>query len=105
MKSRSTQFLVLVSYVCLLAFACSNRTEKVKSSKPPDFTGFWKGRCSDAFGVQIKQQTGNLFSVSFCGPGGCFDPGRWMPDTTIVGDPQYRPINPTTLEIQHGDGW
>jgi hypothetical protein len=35
---------------------------------PPDFTGFWKVRCSDAFGVQIKKQTGNLFSVSFCGP-------------------------------------
>jgi hypothetical protein len=105
MKSRSTQFLVLVSYVSLLTFACSNRTEQVKSSKPPDFTGFWKGRCSDAFGVQIKQQTGKLFSVSFCGPGGCFDPGSWMPNTPIVGDPQYRPINPTTLEIEHGDGW
>ena len=28
-----------------------------------------------------------------------------MPNTPIVGDPRYRYINPTTLEIQHGDGW
>ena len=72
---------------------------------PPDFTGFWKWHCSEDWGVQIKKQTGNLFSVSFCGPGGCFQPGTWMPNTPIVGDPQYHYINPTTLAIQHGDGW
>lgn len=33
---------------------------------PTDFTGFWKSRCSDAWGVQIKKQTEKLFSVSFC---------------------------------------
>jgi hypothetical protein len=88
----------------VLTLACSNRTDSVMS-KPADFTGFWKTRCSDAFGVQIKKQTGNLFSVSFCGPGGCFDPGTWRPNTPIVGDPQYRSINPTTLEIQNGDRW
>jgi hypothetical protein len=70
---------------------------------PPDFTGFWKARCSDAFGVQIKKQPRNLFSVSFCGPGGCFDPGAWMPNTRIAGDPQYHIYNPTTIGIQHGD--
>jgi hypothetical protein len=74
-------------------------------SSPTDFTGFWKGNCSDAFGVQIKRQPGNLFSVSFCGPGGCFGPGEWMPNTPIIGDPKYRVINATTLEIEHGQGW
>ena len=64
------QCFVLLSCLCFLTVACNNRTEPVKST-PPDFTGFWKGRCSDAFGVQIKKQTENLFSVSFCGPGGC----------------------------------
>lgn len=77
-------------------------TEPGKNT-PPDFTGFWKARCSDAFGVQIKKQQGNLFSVSFCGPGGCFDPGTWMPNTPIVGDPQYLIYNPTTIAI--GDPW
>jgi hypothetical protein len=28
-----------------------------------------------------------------------------MPNTPIIGDPRYRLINGTTLEIQHGDGW
>lgn len=93
-----------IVYLCLLTLACSNRTDSVKST-PPDFTGFWKWRCSDAWGVQIKKQTGNLFSVSFCGPGGCFEPGKWMPNTPIVGDPQYRPITSNILEIQRGGGW
>jgi len=103
MNRRLTQFLVLVSSLCFLT-ACTNRTEPVKSM-PPNFTGFWKERCTDAFGVQIRKQTENLFSVSFCGPGGCFEPGTWMPNTPIVGDPKYKLINPITLEIQHGDGW
>jgi hypothetical protein len=72
---------------------------------PPDFTGFWKWRCSDAWGVQIKKQAGNLFLVSFCGPGGCFEPGTWKPNTPIVGDPQYHYINPTTLAIFGNLGW
>jgi hypothetical protein len=68
-------------------------------SRPTDFTGFWKVNCTDAFGVQIKKQ-----SVSFCGPGGCFAPGEWTPNTAIVGDPKYRVLNPTTIEIGHRDG-
>jgi hypothetical protein len=103
MKSRPTQILVLVSYLCLLNIACSNRTKQAKSTQPTDFTGFWKGRCSDAFGVQIKKQTGNLFSVSFCGPGGCFEPGAWEPNTPIAGDPKYRLTNSTTLDLRHGE--
>ena len=104
MKRKCRRVFVLVSSLCLLSLACKSRTETVKSV-PPDFTGFWKWSCSDAFGVQIKQQTAELFSVSFCGPGGCFEPGSWMPNTPIVGDPQYHSISPTTLAIRHGDGW
>jgi len=104
MNGGSTKFFVLVSCLCLFALACNNRRESVKNI-PPDFTGFWKWRCSDDWGVQIRKQTGNLFSVSFCGPGGCFEPGTWMPNTSIAGDPKYHYINPTTLAIQHGDGW
>jgi len=74
-------------------------------SSPPDFTGFWKVNCSDAFGVQIERQPGDLFSVSFCGPGGCFGPGKWAPNSPIIGDPNYRVINETTLEIRNGQDW
>jgi hypothetical protein len=102
MNSGSACFFALVS--CLFAVGCNSPRDSVKNT-PPDFTGFWKWHCSDEWGVQIKKQTENLFSVSFCGPGGCFEPGTWMPNTPIVGDPKYRYVNPTTLEIQHGDGW
>jgi hypothetical protein len=95
MKSRSTAFAV--SALCLfLVAACK---------KPSDFTGFWKANCTDAFGVQIKKQPGNLFSVAFCGPGGCLAPGEWTPNTLIVGDPKYRVLNPTIIEIETGLGW
>jgi hypothetical protein len=95
MKSRLTAFAFSAS--CLFLVAACNR--------PADFTGFWKANCTDAFGVQIKKQAGNLFSVSFCGPGGCFAPGEWQPNTPIVGDPKYRVLNPTTIEIGHEQGW
>lgn len=96
--------IIALFYLCLVALACGDRNVSVQNT-PPDFTGFWKWRCSDAWGVQIKEQTGNLYSVSFCGPGGCFEPGKWMPNTPILGDPKYQLINPVTLEIQREDGW
>jgi hypothetical protein len=95
MKNRRMTLVFLA--LCLFLFAACRRRA--------DFTGFWKVNCSDAFGVQIKEQPGNLFSVSFCGPGGCFGPGKWRPNTPIIGDPTYRVINATTLEIEHGQGW
>jgi hypothetical protein len=104
MKHHFNQLFRLLSSLCLVTLACSNRRESLEST-PPDFTGFWKWNCSQDWGVQIKKQPGNLFSVSFCGPGGCFEPGQWMPNTPIVGDPRYRYIHSTTLAIEHGDGW
>jgi len=68
-----------------------------------DFSGFWKSSCGDAFGVQIKSAGGDFYSVSFCGPGGCFAPGTWTPNTSIVGDPKYKVESPTQLSIQKSD--
>jgi len=28
-----------------------------------------------------------------------------MPNTPIIGDPKYRVLNPSTLEVHHGQGW
>jgi hypothetical protein len=95
MKNRYTSFAF--SALCFFLVSACNR--------PADFTGFWKVNRTDAFGVQIKKQSGKLFSVSFCGPGGCFAPGEWRPNTTIIGDPQYRVLNATTIEIGGGQGW
>jgi len=64
------------------------------------FTGFWKGQCTDAFGLQIKPVDERLWSVSFCGVGGCFGPGQWAPNTTITGDPSYKIIDQQTIEFK-----
>ena len=57
-----------------------------------DYTGIWKGDCSDYFGVQIKPAENHLYSVSFCGAVGCFKPGEWTPNTPIKGDSKYKII-------------
>jgi len=89
MKNRCVAF-VFSALCSFLVVACRGST---------DFTGFWKVNCTDAFGVQIKKQSNALFSVSLCGPGGCFKPGEWTPNTPIVGDPKYKITNATTIEI------
>ena len=45
-----------------------------------------------------------MYSVSFCGPGGCFEPGTYRPNTPIVGDPEYQVIDSNTLGISRKDG-
>jgi hypothetical protein len=69
-------------------------------AQPSTFAGFWKVRCTDAFGVQIQPVNERLWSVSFCGVGGCFGPGQWAPNTTITGDPDYKVIDPRTIEFR-----
>lgn len=68
------------------------------------FSGFWKVNCEDAFGLQIKPAEGSLYSVSFCGPGGCFEPGTYRPNTPIAGDPKYRVVNQSTITVKGRNG-
>jgi len=68
-----------------------------------DYTGFWKVNCSEGFGVQIKPVGQKMYSVSFCGPGGCFEPGEWTPNTRIEGDPKYKVISSGELGIKRKD--
>lgn len=76
------------------------------AASPPaiDFTGMWKSDCSDNFGFQIKSAGENLYSVSFCGPGGCFLPGTYRPNTPIIGDPLYEQVIPSKLRLKQADG-
>lgn len=69
-----------------------------------EFTGFWKGNCSDAFGLQIKPVSEGLYSVSFCGPGGCFEPGTYRPNTSIRQDPMYEVVSSTEILVKRRDG-
>lgn len=98
-------FIVMKIRHALLAFLTLGLIPVTACRKPVDFTGFWKAKCTDAFGIQVKKQPGNLFSVTFCGPGGCVSPGKWTPNTRIVGDPKYRVIDASTFEIQTAQGW
>lgn len=70
-----------------------------------DYTGFWKPRCTDEFGVQIKRLPSGLYSLSFCGPGptgagSCF--AGWKPDSAIEGDPNYKVVDEKTIELVGG---
>lgn len=68
-----------------------------------DYTGFWKGNCTDGFGVQIKPVENQMYSLSFCGPGGCLAPGEWTPNTRIEGDQNYKVISPEKIAIRLKD--
>jgi hypothetical protein len=45
------------------------------------YAGFWKENCSKESGLAIAHAGRGLYSVSFCGPGGCFKPGAYRPNT------------------------
>jgi hypothetical protein len=71
----------------------------------PDLTGFWKADCRDSFGVKIEHAGDDLYSLSFCGPGGCFEPGTWTPNSPIFGDSRYRVLGTDTIQLPFGDGF
>jgi hypothetical protein len=62
-----------------------------------DFTGFWKQKCDEPFGLQIKHYGDEgKYSIVFCGPGGCGDP-RESRLTFITGDKRYEVISESEL--------
>ena len=62
-----------------------------------DFTGFWMTKCEDAFGLQIKRVgTEGMYSVLFCGPGGCGDPENAR-HTFITGDKRFEVVSESEL--------
>jgi hypothetical protein len=94
--------LVCVLLGCEETHDPSRTAEKlaIPSSTHP-FAGFWKrAGCRDDFGFAIAPAGVGLYSVSFCGPGGCFKPGTYVPNTPIVGDSDYKIIDSDTLEMR-----
>jgi len=67
--------------------------------------GFWKTQSSDNFGLAISPAGSSKYSISFCGPGGCFKPGTYRPDTTLVGDEDYQIVDKNTLHVRGTDGF
>jgi hypothetical protein len=84
----------LTAFVLLVAWNAAGATDDT------DFTGFWKINCTDALGVQIKRADNGLWSLHFCGPGGCQVPVSSVPDTPILGDPSYTVVDQRTLVIR-----
>lgn len=62
-----------------------------------DFTGFWKEKCDQAFGLQIMHRgSDGKYSIVFCGPGGCGDPsGSRL--TYITGDKRWEVVSEDEL--------
>jgi hypothetical protein len=67
--------------------------------------GFWKDHCEDDFGLAIDRAVNGLYSISFCGPGGCFAPGTYRQNSPIVGDPDYVLVDQDTLQVWGRDGF
>jgi len=82
-----------------------NIDAQLKTAVGYPYAGFWKRSCSDNFGLAIEPEGAGLYTVSFCGPGGCFKPGTYRPSTKIDGDPLYKVIDATTMEVEGKDGF
>jgi hypothetical protein len=62
--------------------------------------GFYKDKASENFGWAIGPNEDGTYYISFCGPGGCFKPGTYLPNTTIVNDPNYEVIDNDTIKFK-----
>ncbi|MBE5313807.1 MAG: hypothetical protein H4O13_00205 [Xanthomonadales bacterium] len=98
----------LVVWISALA-ACDPPNRLAEQAAVPTeahpYAGFWKeGSCAAEFGLAIAPAD-ERYSVSFCGPGGCFAPGTYRPNTKLVDDQQYRIIDNDTIEVTGVDGF
>lgn len=84
-----------------LALAAAGET---KRSPHPDFTGFWKEDCGQLYGLQFKPLAEpGRYSVSLCGPAGCFDGGTHRPNTTVENDAVYDVLSDDEMLVR-GEG-
>lgn len=68
--------------------------------------GIWKKACTEDYGLVIEPAAAEgVYAVTFCGPGGCFRPGAFRPDSPLVGDPAYRVLGPDKLAVGGRDGF
>lgn len=71
-----------------------------------NFTGFWKEKCEEPFGLQIMLYgTDGKYSIIFCGPGGCGKQGENGRNTFITKDKNYQVISENEIKIRRSDGW
>ncbi len=98
--------LIAISIFALTSAQSSNLSREAElaavASADHPYAGFWKPYdCTPAYGLAISPAASpGLYSVSFCGPGGCFVPGTYRPDTTLVNDEKYWVIDLNTIEVR-----
>jgi hypothetical protein len=78
---------------------------QAKPSKTHPLGGFWKCGIKHDHGIAIGAADDNKYFISFCGPGGCFEKGKYRPNSAIEGDPCYRVIDNNTIEIKGKKGF
>jgi hypothetical protein len=66
-----------------------------------DFSGTWKPRCENNFGLLIEKADRDSYAVIFCGLRACSR--SWTPNTKIEGDPRYKIVSRDELGIRKGD--
>ena len=103
-------FVVLVGGCDAVSHVESSETSstmpsKLSPSSDHPLTGFWRSDCADAFGLAVQPAGPAEYSVSFCGPGGCFEPGTYRPNSRIVDDPEYRITDANTIDVRGRDGF
>ena len=110
MKTKALLLLIIIAYI---AVGCiSHRVDSKKTSASiqnllePDenypFIGFLKKKCSNNYGLAIEKTGDGLYSVSFCGPGGCM---KSETNTSLTNNPAYRIIDENTIEVKGKKGF
>lgn len=74
-------------------------------SKSHPLGGFWKKDKRHEHGLAIGKADGQLYFISFCGPGGCFEKDTYRPNSKIEGDTTYRVIDQNTIEVKGKRGF
>jgi hypothetical protein len=101
-RIRIVTFTVLLATIGATSCLAANDSPAVDRIS---LVGSWKRDCRDGFGLRIAHVRTDLYSISFCGPGGCFEPGTYRPNSPIYGDGHYRVLDSHTIEVSGRDGW
>lgn len=102
----------MIKFIKNLAQAIRNPPEpnwhikkEAKPTKTHPLGGFWKRNIKHDHGLAIGPAEGNLYFISFCGPGGCFEKNTYRSNSSIHGDPRYRVIDSNTIEVKGRKGF
>jgi hypothetical protein len=80
--------------------------ENVVRTEEHPLAGFWKNEGSEEnpWGWAIGPASPGIYYISFCGPNGCFAEGTYLPNTSIVNDPEYKVIDENTIMMPSKKG-